>query len=86
MVYANIIHTKQLLSHRACAFSGLGQHMSYDRRATALKQSLKPHCVLVHQLLGLLFMYSRHGTDSQATTGLLNVCATGCDKIASNQL
>ena len=34
----------------------------------------------------LLFMYSGRGTYNQATTGLLNACATGCNEFASNQL
>ena len=41
-VCANIIHTctKWLLYYQAFSFSGLGQHTSYDWRATAMKLSV----------------------------------------------
>ena len=53
---------------------------------TALKLSPKTLCILGRRLLGLLFMYSRHGTYSQATPGLLNACVTGCNEYDSKQL
>ena len=81
MVYANIIHTKQLLCYKEFSFSGLGWRMSYDWRARASKWSLKMLCVLGHRLMGLLFNYSRHSTYSQAKPGLLNACICQLAKI-----
>ena len=67
------LHTKWLLYYKA-SFSGLGQRKSYDWQAMAWKQCPRTHHVLVWTLLGLLFTNSRHGTYSQATPRLLNVC------------
>ena len=49
-------------------------------------QKLSPNTqnVLIRTHLWLLFMYSGHGTHSQATPRLLNRCTTGCNEFASS--
>ena len=51
---------------------------SYDWRATAKKQSPSMQDSLVRWFLWLLFTYSRCGTYSQATPGLLNANVIQC--------
>ena len=71
--------TKWLLCYWASSFSGLVRCMSYNWRASATKRSPSTQDALVWQLTctWLLFTYSRCGTYSQATPGLLNTCITG---------
>ena len=68
------------------SFSALEGRTSYDWQDTAMKLSPKTLRMLGRQLQELPFMYSRHGTYSQATSKQLNMCFTGCIEFASNQL
>ena len=65
-MYANIIHTKQLLYYGACAFSTFGgvQAMTGELQP---RNSPKTLCVFIWTLLACLCNYSRHLTYTQAT-------------------
>ena len=76
--------TKWLLCFCRSSLSGLGWRMIYELWAMDTKRSSNMQDVLILALLWLLFRYYRHGTNSQAIPGLLNMCVTACVKFASN--
>ena len=79
-------YIQQFLCYQSSPFSGLELRMSYKCWTTASKLSPRVHFVLVRQLLGLHFRYSRCGTYSYPAPGLLSTCVTRCDEFSSNHL
>ena len=60
--------------------------MSYNWQVISSKLSPKTPRILVLWLLGFSSRILGIEHNSQATSGLLNTCAAGCDEFASNQL
>ena len=74
-MYVNIPHTKWLLSYKLLSFliwGGVQTTTGKPRPRNCQLLSPKMLHELAHQLLGLLFNYSRHCTYSQAIPRILN--------------
>ena len=77
--------TKQLPSYWESSFPDLEQHETCDWQATCVASNLPLYMQSV-LIWTLSFKYSGHGMYNQVIPGLLNMCVTGSDNFATNQL